>query len=166
MPLSVPNGSHVFVDATVFHYALIPTFDTSPDCLDFLDRAIAAEVSLSTNIQVLADVLHKAMTSEAAQIAGRDRSGIVGYLKRHPEIIRRCVEWPSAVARLNTIPLRILDIDIPLLEEAASLAHAYGLLTNDAVIVAMMRRHSIIHLATNDDDFDRVPGITVWKPRS
>jgi predicted nucleic acid-binding protein len=49
--------------------------------------------------------------------------------------------------------------------EAAAICQAHGLLTNDALIVAVMQRHGITHLATNDDDFDRVPGITVWKPR-
>ena len=39
------------------------------------------------------------------------------------------------------------------------------LLTNDAMIVALMRRHGVTHLVTNDNDFDRVPGLTVWKPR-
>jgi len=29
-----------------------------------------------------------------------------------------------------------------------------------------MQRHGISHLATNDDDFDWVPGVTVWKPRA
>ena len=32
----------------------------------------------------------------------------------------------------------------------------YGLLTNDALIVALMQRHRLNHLASNDDDFDRV----------
>ena len=41
----------------------------------------------------------------------------------------------------------------------------YGLLTNDAMIVALMQRHRLSHLITNDDDFDAVPGLTVWKPR-
>lgn len=39
------------------------------------------------------------------------------------------------------------------------------LLTNDAMIVALMQRHELTHLVTNDDDFDHVPGLTVWKPR-
>jgi predicted nucleic acid-binding protein len=41
----------------------------------------------------------------------------------------------------------------------------FGLLTNDALVVALMRRHSLTNLVTNDDDFDTVPGLTVWKPR-
>jgi predicted nucleic acid-binding protein len=59
-----------------------------------------------------------------------------------------------------------LPLDNTLLSFASRVALQHGLLTNDAIIVALMQRHGIIHLATNDDDFDRVPGITVWKPRA
>jgi predicted nucleic acid-binding protein len=38
------------------------------------------------------------------------------------------------------------------------------LLTTDAVIIATMRRHRISHLISNDRDFLRIPGITLWRP--
>ena len=41
----------------------------------------------------------------------------------------------------------------------------HHLLTGDAIVVALMQRHSLTHLVTNDDDFDAIPGLTVWKPR-
>lgn len=90
---------------------------------------------------------------------------MVGYLKKHPEVIGRLTEWPQAVERLKAVPKQILPADAELLYEATRVAQTHGLLTNDAIIVALMRQHGIMHLATNDDDFDRVPGITVWKPR-
>jgi len=61
--------------------------------------------------------------------------------------------------------LNLLPCDAAILVESAAISQSQGLLTNDALIVALMQRHGISHLATNDDDFDRVPGITVWKPR-
>lgn len=165
MPLDVPDGTRCFVDSNILHYALIPTFDASAACLELVDRAIAGIVSLSVRVQVLADAVHKAMISEAAQLAGRERAGIVGYLKKHPKLIPRLVEWPKAIERLRSVPLQILSSDVELLFDAARLSTAHGLLTNDAMIVALMQRHGITHLATNDDDFDGVTGITVWKPR-
>lgn len=165
MPLDVPDGAKCFVDATIFHYALIPTFDTSAACIEFLDRAIDGFVPVATNLQVLADVIHKAMMSEAAQSAGISRSSIVGYLKKHPELIQQLTKWPLAITRLSSIPLEILNADMNTLRDATQIAQTHGLLTNDATIVALMHRHGITHLATNDDDFDRLPGITVWKPR-
>jgi predicted nucleic acid-binding protein len=52
-----------------------------------------------------------------------------------------------------------------LLRTATRLAVTHGLLTNDSLIVAQMYRHQLTHLVTNDDDFDRVPGLAIWKPR-
>jgi predicted nucleic acid-binding protein len=40
-----------------------------------------------------------------------------------------------------------------------------GLLTNDALTVALMRRKGLTHRVTNDDDFDSVANLTIWKPR-
>jgi hypothetical protein len=28
-----------------------------------------------------------------------------------------------------------------------------------------MEHLGLTHLATNDDDLDRIPGLTIWKPR-
>jgi predicted nucleic acid-binding protein len=32
----------------------------------------------------------------------------------------------------------------------------FGFLTNDAINLAVMKRHHLIHIATNDSDFERV----------
>jgi predicted nucleic acid-binding protein len=61
--------------------------------------------------------------------------------------------------------MTVLPTDTELLREATVLAVQNQLLTNDALIVALMRRHQLTELVTNDDDFDRVSGLTVWKPR-
>jgi predicted nucleic acid-binding protein len=63
------------------------------------------------------------------------------------------------------MPWTVLPVDDQLLREATRLAVQHGILTNDAMIVALMQRHGLVHLVSNDDDFDRVSGLTVWKPR-
>ena len=40
----------------------------------------------------------------------------------------------------------------------------YGLLTNDSLIVAVMQRHRLRHLATHDRDFARLPILHIWQP--
>jgi predicted nucleic acid-binding protein len=52
-----------------------------------------------------------------------------------------------------------------MLPSAVAVVESEKLLLGDANIVVQMRTNDVTHLATNDDDFDRVPGITVWKPR-
>ncbi|HUO10204.1 MAG TPA: type II toxin-antitoxin system VapC family toxin [Phycisphaerae bacterium] len=165
MPLDVPDGTPCFVDSNIFYYALVPTPPLSDPCINLLNRALSARLSLSVSISVLSDTLHKVMTSEVAQLAKRDRAGIIGYLGKHPEIIGKLVEYPLAIDRLKTLPLTILPVDDQLLRDAVSIAVTHHLLTNDALIIALMQRHQLTHLITNDDDFDRVPGLTIWKPR-
>ena len=38
------------------------------------------------------------------------------------------------------------------------------LLTGDALIVAVMQANGLTHVASNDADFDRVPGLTRYAP--
>lgn len=141
----------------------LPPF--SERCLTLIDRVLARKISLAASMPVLSDALHKVMMAEVAVITQRDRPGLVGYLRKHPEIIAQLKQYPRAMDRLKGIPMSVLPIDVELLHAGASLATRLGLLTNDAVIVALMQREGLTHLVTNDDDFDQVPGITIWKPR-
>jgi predicted nucleic acid-binding protein len=162
----VPAGVGVFIDANIFHYAVIPVTPFTDAVLPFVNRLRAREFVGYASFQTLADAQHKTMLSLAAIQYGLTRSGMVGWLKNHPDQIQTLAGLTQAATMLRALPLNILPSEeTALLLEAAAICQAHGLLTNDALIVAVMQRHGITHLATNDDDFDRVPGITVWKPR-
>jgi predicted nucleic acid-binding protein len=165
MPLTLPDSTRCFVDSTIFYYSLVPTPGISDPCSDFLDRIVAGKIAASCSIPVLADVLHKIMMYEAVVKTGRPRSGIVGWLKQHPETLDQLTEHQVAATRLALLPLELLPSDGQLLAHASRVSVNNRLLTNDAIIVASMHQNGITHLVTNDNDFDQVPGITVWKPR-
>jgi hypothetical protein len=78
--------------------------------LRLLDRAIAGSVVLSASIPVVSDAIHKVMISEIAQVSGRDRAGMIGFLNKHPELISRLVEYPQAIERLSAVPMQILPL--------------------------------------------------------
>ncbi len=76
------------------------------------------------------------------------------------------MQWtPEVVQRLLGLPLSWLTADSSLISDAMDAIAKYHLLMNDAMIVATMKRHGLIHLVTNDEDFDRVTDLIVWKPR-
>src|SRR3954464_4671648 len=133
MPLDLPDGTACFVDSNIFYYALVPTPGISEQCVAFLDRALSGHLSLSVSVSVLSDAIHKVMISEAAQLTGRNRAGIVGYLGKHPDLISKLVEYPQAIGRLSAVPMQILPLDDQLLRDAARLAVQHGILTNDAL---------------------------------
>ena len=47
---------------------------------------------------------------------------------------------------------------------AAGISQQTGLLSNDALIVAVMQANGLTNLASNDGDFDRVSGLTRYGP--
>ncbi len=164
MPLDVPTGSLCFIDTNILVYHFVENPRFSQDCRRFLGRVVAGEITAVSAAAVVADVVHKVMAEEARLRHAID-SGVVTFLQRHPAEITQLTAFVEAARQLERLPIRLLAVDLTIIREAAELAQQHGLLTNDATIVALMQRHGITHLATNDDDFDRVPGITVWKPR-
>jgi predicted nucleic acid-binding protein len=66
---------------------------------------------------------------------------------------------------VRALPVRHLTMGLETLAGAQRMSNAYGLLASDALILALMEEYGITDLATNDDDFDRVPSLRVWKPR-
>ena len=165
MALDLPNASECFVDTNLFVYHFVQLDEElSNSCRELLRRIVSGEIVAVVTVQILADVIHKVMAEEARLKFGLT-SGGVPYLQRHPERIAELSIFPAVMDQLSKIPLRILPVDLNVLRDVAKLSGKHGLLTNDALIVAIMQRHAITHLATNDNDFDRVPGIVVWKPR-
>lgn len=165
MPLDIPDGTAAFVDANILHYAVVPTPPFSQHVYPFMDRLTTGEINGVASVPVLADAQHKTMLSLLAAQYGLSRAKLVGWAKKHPSEMCALAGLTEAVQLLRSATVRLLPLDSALLSEASHASIQYGLLTNDAIIVALMHRHGITHLATNDDDFDRVPGITVWKPR-
>jgi predicted nucleic acid-binding protein len=82
-------------------------------------------------------------------------TGLLAGLSHHRIVL-------STVAAMH---VRIEPLTMAILQQAAHLSVTHALLTNDAALLAHIQALAITHLATNADDFDKVTGITVWKPR-
>jgi predicted nucleic acid-binding protein len=117
-----------------------------------------------TSAHVLGDLSHRLMTIEAALLFHRPMTGIANWLRRHPAELQQLSQYRRSLDDLQAIPLPILPATGSLLSRAADVSRLYGLLTNDALIVAVMQDHGLSHLASNDADFDRVPALTRYAP--
>jgi predicted nucleic acid-binding protein len=137
----------------------------SEPCTAFLERAASGDLEVFTSLHVLAEAIHKVMVAEAEQAFGRTRAGLVGWLQRNSHRIAELSHFQRAATHLAAMRLHVLPADASDLVQASVLSAQCGLLTNDALVVAIMRRHSLANLVTNDDDFDDVTGLTIWKPR-
>ena len=85
-------------------------------------------------------------------------------LQRQPATVQQLTHFRTAVEEVLQGQLRVLTISPALVLEGTKISQQTGLLSNDALIVAIMQQHGLTNLASSDPDFDRVPGITRYAP--
>ena len=69
-----------------------------------------------------------------------------------------------AVEQVLNSKLQVLPITPTVLAAGLVTCQQVGLLTNDGIVVAVMRANGLTNIASNDTDFDRVPGLTRYAP--
>lgn len=160
----IPIGAAVFVDANtlVYHFAPEPTFGTA--CRHLVERIERKDVVAFTTPHVVSDVAHRLMTLEAMSRFGWAASGIANRLKKHPSEVQKLTNYKTALDGIQTSKLKIISTSIADVLAAADECRQHGLLSGDGLIVAVMRANNLVHLASADHDFDRVPGITRYSP--
>jgi predicted nucleic acid-binding protein len=158
------RGESVFVDANtlVYHFANHARFGTP--CTQLLQRIENQELAGFTSTQVLGEAAHRLMTTEASSLFGWSFAEIGNRLRMNPTEVCKLHVFRRAVEDVLQSKMQILTIAPNLLLTAVALCQQLGLLTNDGLIVAVMQAHGLTRLASNDTDFDRVPGLTRYAP--
>jgi predicted nucleic acid-binding protein len=160
----LPIGAAVFLDANTFLYHFTIDARYGAACTDFLERIERDEFTGLTATHVLSEVAHRMMTIEVSLRFGRPFAGIVRWMEQHPAEVQQLTQFRLALQEVSRYHVRVLIIEPDLLDAAAAMSQQSGLLHNDALIVAVMQANGLTNLASNDADFDRVPGITRYAP--
>ena len=104
------------------------------------------------------------MTLEACTLYSWPFSGIAQRLRQHHVQVLGLIRFRQAFQEVPRYGIQVLTIPSTLIDAAATVSQQTGLLSNDALIVAVMQANGLTHLASNDADFDRVPSITRYAP--
>ena len=154
----------VFVDANIFVYHFAPDPVLSTACTQLLQRIEQQELVGFISTHVLTEVAHRLMMIEATRLPGVGRTKVKQRLQRQPATIQRLTLFRTAIEELLQGHLQVLTVPPLLVLSATIISQQTGLLSNDALVVAVMQAHGLTNLASNDADFDRVPGITRYGP--
>jgi predicted nucleic acid-binding protein len=160
----LPAGSSVFLDADTLVYPFAPEPVLGPPCAQLLRRIENQQILAFTATHVLSEVAHRLMAIEAIQKFGWPVRGIAQRMRHHPAHVQQLTTFRQTVERILQSRIQILSISPGWIAMAAALSQQTGLLSNDALEVAVMREHGLVNLASNDADFDRVPGLTRHSP--
>jgi predicted nucleic acid-binding protein len=104
------------------------------------------------------------MTIEAMDHYGWPSAGIARQLRRHWQQIQNLPGFRRAIDELRNSPIHVYPVDLDLVSIATAISQQFGLLSNDALEVAVMQHYGLTNLASNDADFDRVLWITRYAP--
>jgi predicted nucleic acid-binding protein len=157
-------GDAVFLDANTFVYHFAPDPKWSGPCGQLLQRIQNQEIEGHTSAAILSEVAHRLMTIEARIRHGWTTGKMLQRLKQNPKIVQALSNSPAAVASIVRSRIHIFPVDSALVIAATAISQQTGLLNNDALMAALMHAHGLTKLASNDSDFDHVPGITRYAP--
>jgi predicted nucleic acid-binding protein/predicted DNA-binding antitoxin AbrB/MazE fold protein len=157
-------GGAVFVDANTLSYYFEPHPIWGPLCADLLQRIENGELHGFTSTHALSEVSHRLMTIQASALFGWPFTGIGNRLRSNPTEVQKLTAFRQVIDRILQSSLQVLTIAPLMLASAASLSQQLGMLTNDGLILAVMQANGLSKIASNDADFDRVPGITRYGP--
>jgi predicted nucleic acid-binding protein len=158
------TGNALFIDANILTYHFEPHARWGPACTQLLQRIENQQLPGYTSSQVIGEVSHRLMTIEAHRLLNWPIAGIGNRLRTNPTEVRKLRLFRTAVENLLQGRLHILTVTPAHLVSGVTLSQQIGLLTNDALIVAVMQAHGLSKIASNDTDFDRVAGITRYAP--
>jgi predicted nucleic acid-binding protein len=158
------GGETVFVDANVliYHFTNHPRYGAA--CTTLVERIELKEIQGFTSSHCLADVAHRIMTIEAMGLFTWPPAGLAARLKKHHASIPQLSLFQPATAKVGQLGIQVLPVSESLVLAATHVSKQCELLTGDALIVAVMRQHGLTNLASEDADFDRVPGLTCYAP--
>jgi len=157
-------GDSVFLDANTFIYHSAPDPVLGPPCSQLLQRIENQELQGFTSLHLLPEVAHKLMTTEANARLGWPIPGMANRLRRHPAEVQKLTIHRVAIDRIGHSRIQVLPFTVVLMLAAAAICQQYGLLTNDALVVAVMQANGLAKIASHDSDFDRVQGIGRYAP--
>lgn len=157
---ALPGHSAVFIDANIFIYGL---GNQSRQCRQLLERCLEEEVLGITLIETLNEVTHRLMVAEAVG-KGLTAGGGGKSLRRNPWVIPSLTDYWRNTERLLALNLVLMPANETIMRGAQAERQAAALLTNDSLIVSCMREYGLTYLASNDADFERVTGLTIFKP--
>ena len=157
-------GDTVVLDANtlVYHFTLDKLY--GPACSQLLQRIENQEIHGFTSTHVVTETAHRIMTIEAIATLGWPVAGIAQRLRRNPAHVQQLTGFRQAIERLLQSRIEVLVIQPALVAAAAAVSQQTGLLSNDALIVAVMQASGLTKLASHDADFDRVPSLTRYSP--
>lgn len=158
----IPGGSLCIIDTNVLLYA---EQGVSGQAQRLLRRCSTGELTGALPQTVWQELTHKLMLAEAAMKHGLSGRNPAVRLADKPDIVGALSLYQTKVRALLDLGLRFEPcVQDDLMPSAFNLQTRYGLLTNDAVVLAVAIRLKADCLVSADKGFQSIQELTVFAP--
>ena len=159
--LKIPSGQAVMIDANIFVYA---NQRASIQCVKLMERCSNNEIYGIIPTHILAEVMHVFMLAEARDLGLIKSNNPAKQLSESPQKIKVLNRYESMIRDLLAIGFQLESLQREDFITAMSLQHQHGLLTNDALFLAVASRLRVTSLISADSVFKNIPGIMHYSP--
>ena len=159
--LIFPSEQPVIIDANIFIYA---NQRASTQCVKLLERCANNEVYGILPAHILAEVMHLLMLAEAKDKGLLKGPNPAKQLSKNPQRVKSLNRYESLIRDLLAIGLQLEPLQREDFITALTLQRQYGLLTNDALFLAIATRLRVTSIVSADSVFKNVQGIFHYSP--
>jgi len=104
------------------------------------------------------------MIAEAIEKDHISEKNPVRKLRQNPEIIKKLSTYIRDVEKIGEMNIKIIALKNELIKRSTNIRQSEGLLTNDSIVIAAMKDLGLSNLVTNDNDFDHIKWLRIYKP--
>ncbi len=158
---SIRPGAWVAIDTNILVYA---NQSRSRECVNLLERCAGGDLQGIVPSPMAAELAHALMLIEARENNWIERGGPARALAARPDLVRRLVRYEAQMREFFAIGLRIEPAGAGDILEAMRIQRESGLLTNDALLLAVARRLNCEAVASADKALAAAPGFAVFAP--
>lgn len=158
---SIPSGEIVVIDAYVILYAIQKA---SAQCKRLLERVAKEEVVGILPLHTLAGVTHQLMMAEAYDNQWITAPHLARQLRQQPDRVRALIRYEGMVRDLLSLGLNLESLQREDFLSAIMVQRQAGLLTNEALLVAVGQRVRAQAIASANLSFGRVQGMLLYSP--
>ena len=159
----VPSGTRIFIDSNIFLYIFLKHPKWGKSCQEFIQRTEEMDIQGIVDEFVYNEVMHKLMVTAIVNRFHCSPQKAITLIKNTPEILKVFPALWEVGEMLQAMNVKV--ILGPFFPESFTLMQEHHLLITDAVHIAAMNKAKVTHIASNDNDFSRVPWLSVWKPQ-
>lgn len=154
-------GEWVVIDTNILVYA---NQQKSAEAVQLLRRCAAREVRGIVPMPMVAELVHTLMLIEARENGWIEKSNPARALSERPELVRRLSRYEAQIREFMGIGLRIETATMVDILETMNIQREFGLLTNDALLLAVARRLNCSAIASADQAFKMIKGVLIYQP--